>query len=155
MKELFPQFRSLVNAPMIMINGEMLYDQITDSVLTENPLDAKDAAPIAIELLNSFPSLMVTVTDGELFSANDPPLSNTKGAWRMMSLYGEVDAVSRCYDHVCKVYGNDFTIRRPAPHLIDFTKKGRKQGHENTADKGIFPHKRQKRHQALLCRRLR
>lgn len=128
MKELFPQLRSLVNAPMIMVNGEMLYDPETDVILCETPFKAKDAVPVATDILKKFPDLNVIITDGEIFNSNNPPHYNENDNWRMMTPNGDAVTISKCYDYIVSSFQNTFTIRRPSPYLIDMTNLGVNKG---------------------------
>ena len=143
MKELFPEFVTLVNAPMIMVNGEMLYDPINDNIICEDPIEAKTASAVATDVLNRFPSLTVLITDGEEFTSDHPPKENENGQWRMMTPFGDADTISRCDKYVTSTYGSDYTIRRPSPYLIDMTGLGVNKGsripfiREYFANKGI------------------
>ena len=143
MKEIFPEFVTLVNAPMIMVNGEMLYDPEGDSIICEDPLDAKTASSVVTDVLTKFPSLTVLITDGEDFTIDKLPSENESGQWRMMTPFGDAEAISRCHKYVEATYGGIYTIRRPSPHLIDMTRPGVNKGsrlpfiREYFANKGI------------------
>ena len=128
MKELFPKFKELVNTPMIMVNGEMLYDPESDKILFEAPLDAKNAFSAARDILSKFPELEIVITDGEIFTSSNLPPHNVEGNWRMMTPHGEADVISKCYEYVISTYSSSFTIRRPSPHLIDMTNLGVNKG---------------------------
>ena len=143
MKELFPEFISLVNAPMIMVNGEMLYEPESDSIICEDPIDAKTASLVATDVLKRFPSLTVLVTDGEEYRVDSLPDENVSGSWRMMTPFGDAETISLCDTYVNSAYGSKYTIRRPSPHLIDMTGLGVNKGsripfiREYFANKGI------------------
>lgn len=128
MKELFPEFVSLVNAPMVMVNGEMLYEPESDTVLEEHPLDSSLAIPIARQILMEMPKISINITDGVVYTSDRMPELGLKEDWRMMTCMGEADEVERCYNAYHEALNRVFTVRRPSPFLIDVTKKGVNKG---------------------------
>jgi HAD superfamily hydrolase (TIGR01484 family) len=143
MKELFPEFVNLVNAPMIMVNGEMLYDPENDQIICESPLNSSVAAPVARDILSKFPALTILITDGEEFTSDNPPSLNKSEEWRMMTPFGDAATITKCHAYINEHYLEDFTVRRPSPCLIDMTRLGVNKGtripfiREYFANKGI------------------
>lgn len=128
MKELFPDFHTLVNAPMIMVNGELLYDASSDEIIEEQPFDADTGIPIAREILTRFPKITLSVTDGEQYTADRMPEAGHNEKWRMMTCVGAPNAIAECYEEFSHRLKETFTVRRPSDSLIDITKKGIHKG---------------------------
>lgn len=128
MKELFPEFSTLVNAPMIMVNGELLYDPETDTILEEHPFDSALAVPTAREILQRFPELTVLITDGEQYTSERMPDLGLSEDWRMMTFFGDSNVIKECYREYHDKLSSILSVRCPSPYLIDNTRIGIHKG---------------------------
>ncbi len=114
LSQIYPDFRTLANAPLIMCNGALLYDPQTDTILQEYVFDGVKARSAVKDIWSRFPEMeFVVYTDDGIMRRNLPPDEVVGDRWRKMRFRGDsVERALACRDYVLSTYDNLFNCHR-------------------------------------------
>ena len=121
MAKVFPDFPRVVNAPLIMCNGAILYDPSEGNIIAETVFDGNTARKDVRAVLNAFPSVRFAVyTDDGVLLENYAPEEVPGNRWRKINLYtqNEEDAL-RLRDHIRNTYPTRYHCFRSAPSFVE------------------------------------
>ncbi len=110
----FPTFREIVNYPLILANGSILYDGKTDTVLSELFYDGVQARIDLNNVISKFDVIKFAcyTDDGEL-QADITPDAAIGNKWRKANLtYGSDDEARRARDYINNTYGDRYACFR-------------------------------------------
>ena len=114
LSQIYPDFRTLVNAPLIMCNGAILYDPETNTILHEYVFDGQKARPAVRDIWSRFPEMeFVVYSDDAIMQRNVPPDEVPGDRWRKMRF--RCDSEERalaCRDYILSTYGDLFNCHR-------------------------------------------
>jgi HAD superfamily hydrolase (TIGR01484 family) len=106
LSEIFPDFRRVANAPVIMSNGAILYEPQSGKILKEFFFDGVFARKAVKDILSRFPEMeFVVYPDDGILRRNLPPDDVPGDRWRKMRFYCEdEERVLACRDYIKKTY---------------------------------------------------
>lgn len=114
LKIVFPTFREVVNYPLILANGSILYDGNTATVLSELFYDGVQARIDLNDVISRFDVIKFAcyTDDGEL-QTDITPDTAVGNKWRKANLtYATDDEAKRARDYINKTYGNRYACYR-------------------------------------------
>lgn len=124
MKTIYPEFRQTVNAPLIMCNGAILYDPVTDRNLAEDFFDGSAAREAVRDVLNRFPTVhFAAYTDDGVLLEGYTPENIPGNRWRKVNLStDDPETAVAVRDYVNHAYRGRYRCFRSGPcftELVD------------------------------------
>ncbi len=140
MKKIYPAFRSLVNAPVIMANGAILYDAEKDETFGEICFDGKFARKVVREVLSRFHGIswVVYSDSGELL-AGIPPEKVPGDRWRKMRFESADPAeIEACHRMLLENYGHLYNCTRSWYTITEIVDKTASKGNSIALERSYF-----------------
>lgn len=132
MKRVFPPFPTVVNAPLVMCNGAILYDSKTDTNLKEAFFaDSEQARKDVRDVLSHFPSLtFACYTDEGLLMEGYTPENVPGKNFRKINLISRENPalIEECCRYVTDTYFDRYRIFRSAPMFAEIVDKSVSKG---------------------------
>ncbi len=113
----FPNFREVVNYPLILANGAILYDPKTDTVLSELFYDGVQARIDLNDVISRFDVVkFACYTDDAQLQTDVTPDDVVGDKWRKANLrFSSDEEAIRARDYVNEKYGDRYTCFRSGP----------------------------------------
>ncbi len=110
----FPQFREIVNYPLILANGSILYDGVTDTVLSELFYDGIQARADLNDVISKFDVVkFACYTDDGSLQSGIMPNDAVGNKWRKANLtYATDEEAKRARDYINETYGDRYACYR-------------------------------------------
>ena len=121
MEKVFPDFRKVVNAPLVMCNGAILFDPFENKIIAETVFDGRKARVDVRAILDRFPSLRFAVyTDDGVLLEGYAPEEVPGNRWRKINLHtnSEKDAIA-LRDYVRAVYPREYACYRSSSAFVE------------------------------------
>ncbi len=122
MKTLYPDFRSLINAPAIMSNGAILYDPISDTMIKEIFFDGVYGRAVLKDVLSHFPSAEIAIYADSAEPLELPPDEVKGNNWRKVRLFFHSEEETlECRDYVRERYSDLLSCNRSWSNFAEIT----------------------------------
>ena len=123
--EIYPDFGQVVNAPVVMSNGAVLYDSMTDTVVKEFFFDGVFARRVAKDILTRFPNMdFVCYTDDGVMQQDLTPDRVRGDRWRKMRFHAAShQQVLACRDYMRATYHDRYNIFRSWHSIVEAVDK--------------------------------
>ena len=128
MKEFISGLYDIVNAPLLTVNGAVLYDLCSEKVLSEMTFSLETARSITSDVLAKFPSAYVYFSDPLTPRMKAIPDDYPHDTIRMMSFQSGEEIIDEILGYVRNEYGSVFSACHPYKTIIDLTAKGVTKG---------------------------
>ncbi len=114
LSKIFPDFRCVVNAPVIMGNGSLFYDAESGLPLAEIFFDGIRGRAAARDILKRFPGSTLTVySDDGLMRSTPDPDTIPGDRWRKMRfVFGSAEEAVAGRDYLRSAYGDFLNVFR-------------------------------------------
>ena len=145
MKICYPDFPSVVNAPLIMCNGAIIFDAQKDDFIEECFFDGVQARKDVSEIMEKFPEIRFAcyTDDGKLQYATSP-YDIVGDKWRKMNMtFSSPEAAIACRTYINETYGERYLCFRSSHVFAESVDKNVSKGNrisymkEYYAAKGI------------------
>ncbi len=130
MKKLYPEFRSVANAPLIMSNGAVIYDPIGDSVLNTITFSSELGKMIASSVLELYPDADFALypKSGERLSGLTPDRA-PDGEWLKMNLtFKDEKEAEMCRDLLRERYSRILNVNRSNYTFLELVSRDASKG---------------------------
>lgn len=119
--EIFPDFRRVANAPVIMSNGAILYHPSTGDILKEFFFDGRIARRAAKDILARFPEMdFVCYADDGILQQDVPPDEIPGDNWRKMRFHCDSpERILACRDYIRDTYGSLYNCFRSCHTIVE------------------------------------
>ncbi len=126
MEKVFPDFRQVVNAPLIMCNGAILFDPFENKIIAETVFDGRKARVDVRAILDRFPTLRFAVyTDDGILLEGYTPEEVPGNRWRKINLHADSEELAIALrDHVRATYPREYACYRSSvafTEMVDVT----------------------------------
>jgi HAD superfamily hydrolase (TIGR01484 family) len=126
MEKVFPDFRKVVNAPLVMCNGAILFDPFENKIIAETVFDGKKARVDVRAILDRFPTLRFAVyTDDGVLLGGYTPEEVPGNRWRKINLHADSEELAIALrDHVRAAYPREYACYRSSyafAEIVDVT----------------------------------
>ncbi len=121
LERIFPEFREVANAPLIMSNGALLYDPADDRFLRERSFDGRLGREIAKDVLARFPGAGFVVYSDDKTLLDDLMPDNVPGnRWYKMRFNCRIpERALLCRDYIIGQYGDRINCFRSCGHIVE------------------------------------
>ena len=125
MAEVFPAFRRVANAPVIMSNGAILYEPSTGHIVKEFFFDGKRARAAVKDVLSRFPAMDFVCYADDALMQQDVPVDEIRGDhWRKMRFHcTSHEKILACRDYMRAAYGSHYNIFRSWHTIVEAVDK--------------------------------
>lgn len=126
----FPSFRKLANAPLIMSNGALIYHPNEGKILRESWFDGIYGRITADDILARFPDLSFSVyPDDMIFHGGIQPSEIIGDRWHKMRFdKNDPPRVLECRDYLFERYGDKYNIFRSWYNVVEVVDKSSAKG---------------------------
>ncbi|MBQ7780235.1 MAG: HAD-IIB family hydrolase [Clostridia bacterium] len=139
----FPTFREVVNCPLILANGSILYDPKTDNVLSELFYDGVQARIDINDIMSKFDVIHFgCYTDDGSFQGGITPDEAVGDKWRKANLtYSSDDEARRARDYINETYGDRYACFRSSYSFTEIIRSDSGKGTRIPTLRSYFPEK--------------
>lgn len=130
MSVVFPGFRELANAPLIMSNGALVYEPSEDRILRESWFDGVFGRKMADDILAHFPSICFSVYPDDMrFHGDELPKDIPGDHWHKVRFdKNDPPLVLACRDYLTDNYSNTYNVFRSWYNVVEVVDKGSAKG---------------------------
>ena len=131
MSRIFPDFRTVSNAPLIMCNGALVYEPSEGKILRESWFDGVSGRKMADDVLSRFPSMSLAVYPDDMeYHGKIKPEDVPGDRWHKARFDRDDDPqlVSDCRDYLLRNYGDSYNIFRSWYNVVEIVDKSSAKG---------------------------
>jgi len=130
MKRYYPDFPSVVNAPLIMCNGAILFDAQEDAAIEECFYDGVQARKDISEIMKHFPEIRLgCYTDDGILQSVDSPYDIIGDKWRKTNMtFSSSESAIACRTYINQTYGDRYLCFRSGNAFAELVDKNVSKG---------------------------
>ncbi|MBE6631982.1 MAG: HAD family phosphatase [Ruminococcaceae bacterium] len=128
---LMPNYKEVVNAPMVHYNGAYIYDLARNRVINHSYYDSEKIADYLISVKERYPELKFNVHLRECKLVSNPTIESVRGKeWIKSVVIGPSEIISDILlGEIRELYGNEFEITRSSNRCMEIMPKGINKGY--------------------------
>ena len=130
MSKVFPDFRKLCNAPLIMCNGTLVYEPSEEKILRESWFDGVSGRKMADDVLTRFPALSLAVYPDDMeYYGKIKPEDVPGNRWHKARFdKNDPQLVLDCRNYLAEHYGGTYNIFRSWYNVVEVVDKSSAKG---------------------------
>ena len=130
MSKVFPDFRKLCNAPLIMCNGALVYEPSEGRILRESWFDGVSGRKMADDVLTRFPALSLAVYPDDMeYYGKIKPEDVPGDRWHKARFdRNDPQLVLECRNYLDEHYGGAYNIFRSWYNVVEVVDKSSAKG---------------------------
>ena len=130
MKIVYPDFPSVVNAPLVMCNGAIIFDAKEDKIIEEGFFDGIQARADVKEIIEKYPEIsLACYTDDGKYQAVDTVDDIVGNKWRKINLtFKSMEAAHSARVFINENYGDKYMVFRSSHSFCECVDKNVSKG---------------------------
>ena len=128
MKEFVFGLSEMISAPLLTVNGAVVYDLMTDQVIDKKTFSFEFAESVAYDVIDKFPAAYVYFSDPLTPTWRTIPDDYRPDEVKMMSFKADEDSIDEVLAYIRNKYGYAFSACHPYRTMIDLTVNGITKG---------------------------
>jgi HAD superfamily hydrolase (TIGR01484 family) len=129
MRKVYPDFRSVVNSPMIMCNGAIILDPVADEIIEERFFDGIRAREDLKDILSKFDISLACYADDGTYQSVSSPEEIVGNRFRKINLSFKCDSDAiACRTYVNNTYSDRYICFRSSNSFAEIVDKNVSKG---------------------------